>query len=380
MEPGEFGHNLYQFPLIVRRLVEREETTIDDNGNSMVNTVLFDYNRYGFQSSVKTTDSKNDTITNLTLFPGDHTSAIADAVVLNKMVRRNMLRQPYWQGNYKRNVLQKYNHTIFSDQWGVNDSLIMPKTDSLWILGGTQGSVAANYQAYDKYGNILQLTERNGMTNSFTWNANNTYPLSQTVNATNTSVLYDGFEDAGTWTGVTRDNGQARTGKYAGLITNTGAFVNQRWTSVSLTAATKFRYSGWVYSSGPGATINLLMKKTGEAGAYSYIDNMAVAQSGKWIYVDKEYNVPADVKSMSIRLDNNGTGKVWFDDIRLRPAASRMATYTYSPLIGVTSKTDENNLMLKYEYDGLGRLKVIRDQDGNVLKQIDYQYQAPLTK
>jgi YD repeat-containing protein len=380
LEIGEYGHRLYELPLIVRRLVETEETNIDDNGNFMVNKVIFHHNRYGYQSSIKTIDSKNDTITNLTFFPGDHTGAVSDAAVLNRMVRRNMIRQPYWQGNYKRNTLLKYNHTVFGDQWAVNDSLIMPKTDTLWILGGTQGSVAVNYQGYDKYGNILQLTERNGITNSFTWNANGTYPLSQTVNATNTSVLYDGFEDAGTWTGVTRDNGQARTGKYAGLITNTGAYVYQRWTSVSLTAVTKFRYSGWVYSNGPAATINLLMKKSGETGTYSYIDNIAVSQSGKWIYVDKEYDVPADVKSMSIRLDNNGTGKVWFDDIRLRPSSSRMATYTYSPLIGVTSKTDENNLMLKYEYDGLGRLKVIRDQDGHVLKQIDYQYQAPLTK
>jgi YD repeat-containing protein len=379
-EPGEFGHNLYQFKLAIRRLVETEETTIDDNGNSMVNTIRYDYNRYGYQSSVKTVDSKNDTIASVTLFPGDHTSAVTDAIVLNKMARRNLIRNPYWQGSYRRNILHKYNHTLFSDQWGVNDSLIMPKTDSVWIIGGTQGSIAVNYQAYDKYGNILQLTERNGITNSFTWNANNTYPLSQTVNATNTSVLYDGFEDAATWTGVTRDNAQARTGKYAGLITNAGAFVNQRWTSVSLTAVTKFKYSGWIYSSGPGAKINLLMKKSGETGVYSYIDNIAVSQTGKWIYVEKEYDVPVDVKSMSIRLDNNGTGKVWFDDVRLRPSSSRMITYTYSPLIGVTSKTDDNNLMLKYEYDGLGRLKVIKDQDGAILKQIDYQYLAPITK
>lgn len=376
----EFGHDLFQIKTGGRRLADQEETIFDDNGNTMVSKTIYEYNRYGLPIAVKMTDSKNDTVTNRSFYPGDHTNAIAESAVLNRMVRRNMISQPYWQGNYRKNVLQKYNHTVFGDQWAANDSLIMPKTDSVWIIGGAQASVAVNYQSYDKYGNILQLTERNGITNSFTWNADNTYPLSQTVNATNTSVLCDGFEDAGTWTGITRDNTQARTGKYAGLITNAGAFVNQRWTSVSLTTASKFRYSGWVYSSGPGATINLLMKKAGETGAYSYIDNIALSQSGKWIYVEKEYNVPADVKSMSIRLDNTGTGKVWFDDIRLRPSSSRMITYTHSPLIGVTSKTDDNNIMLKYEYDGLGRLKVIRDQDGNVLKQIDYQYQAPLNK
>jgi len=226
----------------------------------------------------------------------------------------------------------------------------------------------------------LQLTERSGITSSYGWSADNSYPVSQTIGPGSTSVLYDGFEDAGSWAGVVRDNGQARTGRYAGMITNAGNYVNQRWMSVSFSGAMKFKYSGWMYSNGPGATINLLMKRGGETGAYSYIDNISISQSAKWIYVEKEYLVPADVKSMSIRLDNKGTAKVWFDDIKLRPSMSQMNSFTYLPLIGLASKTDDQNHTLKYEYDGLGRLKIIRDQDGNVLKQIDYQYQAPLTK
>ncbi|SHN46179.1 hypothetical protein [Chitinophaga sp. CF418] len=376
----EFGYMTFSIKTGGSRIGSTEETIFDENGNIQKNTVLYEYNKLGYPKTIKRTNSRNDTLSAVMYFPGEHASTVSDAAVLTRMVKRNMVRQPYWQGSYSKNILLKYNRTLFSDQWSANDSLIMPKADSIWSLGSTQPELAVAYQGYDKYGNILQLTERNGITSSYSWNANNSYPVSQTIGAASASVLYDGFEDAGSWTGVVRDNGQARTGGYAGLITNTGSYVNPRWTSISLTAATKFKYSGWVYSNGPGAIINLLMKRSGETGAYSYIDNISVSQSGKWIYVEKEYLVPADVKSMSIRLDNNGTGKVWFDDIKLRPSLSQMNSFTYLPLIGVTSKSDDQNHMLKYEYDGLGRLKVIRDQDGNVLKQIDYQYQAPLTK
>ncbi|PSL18770.1 RHS repeat domain-containing protein, partial [Chitinophaga ginsengisoli] len=65
-------------------------------------------------------------------------------------------------------------------------------------------------------------------------------------------------------------------------------------------------------------------------------------------------------------------------DARLKKAI--ITTYSYSPLYGISTITDPNGRTSTFEYDGFGRLKVIRDQNDNILKQIDYQYQAPLTK
>ncbi|HEU4554191.1 MAG TPA: RHS repeat domain-containing protein [Chitinophaga sp.] len=65
-------------------------------------------------------------------------------------------------------------------------------------------------------------------------------------------------------------------------------------------------------------------------------------------------------------------------DARLKNAL--ITTYTYSPLYGVSTVTDPGGRTNTYEYDGFGRLKLIRDQNGKILKQYDYQYQKPVTQ
>lgn len=60
--------------------------------------------------------------------------------------------------------------------------------------------------------------------------------------------------------------------------------------------------------------------------------------------------------------------------IGLSSTQALVYTYTYKPLIGVTSETDPNNRTTYYEYDGFGRLKLIRDFNENILKQICYNY------
>lgn len=54
-------------------------------------------------------------------------------------------------------------------------------------------------------------------------------------------------------------------------------------------------------------------------------------------------------------------------------------TYTYKPLIGLTSETDPAGRTTYYEYDAFGRLSTVKDSHGNIVKHICYNYAGEVT-
>jgi YD repeat-containing protein len=70
----------------------------------------------------------------------------------------------------------------------------------------------------------------------------------------------------------------------------------------------------------------------------------------------------------------SGSGSL--DEVRLHPLSAQMTTYTYDPQGGMTSATDAAHVTTSYEYDGLQRLKNVRDQDGILLKNYLYHYKG----
>jgi YD repeat-containing protein len=201
--------------------------------------------------------------------------------------------------------------------------------------------------------------------------------------------MTNSFEEPGSWgSGLTAyDQSFSHNGRISGRIDAPGTAevtsMSSKWLTISLTAPKKFHYSGWVYSNGPTVEIYLFMKRAGETGYNSYVNNVYTPVRDKWVFLEGDYAVPADVTQLNIRIDNNGTlnggNKVWFDDIRLYPSDAQMTTYTYEPLVGVTSMADARGLTTSYEYDGFQRLKTVRNNDGNIIKSICYNYAGQQT-
>jgi YD repeat-containing protein len=62
---------------------------------------------------------------------------------------------------------------------------------------------------------------------------------------------------------------------------------------------------------------------------------------------------------------------------KLRTLSNSFATtYTYAPLIGLTSETDPKGYTIYYEYDDFNRLEYIRDAEGKILSKHEYHYKG----
>ena len=55
----------------------------------------------------------------------------------------------------------------------------------------------------------------------------------------------------------------------------------------------------------------------------------------------------------------------------------QISTYTYNPLIGVTSITPPSGVREIYKYDSANRLQSVVDVNGNILKEYNYNFQSP---
>lgn len=64
-----------------------------------------------------------------------------------------------------------------------------------------------------------------------------------------------------------------------------------------------------------------------------------------------------------------GNEDIYIDEVRLYPSDANMTSYTYEPLLGPSSATDDRNIITYFEYDGQGRESVVRDMYGNIKTQ-----------
>lgn len=337
-----------------------------------------------------------DSIETITRYSFDYDFSSNPSHAIKKMVDSNMLRASIATETWANTPSGKYLAGSSVTEYGfVNGSQIRPIKEYRSSFKGLKTQVAAgtfnnttilqsghNMQeeisviSYDIKGRRTGQTGRGGSVSGVIVDSSYNV-IAKAANAISNEIYHYSFEELnGFDSNITRDSAKSHTGSYSGKIVNgtSGEIVSHSntWLNISLAAPKKFVYSGWIYSTGPSAEIFLFMKRASEAGYFSYVDAIATSETGKWIYLEKEFIVPADVTKLSLRLDNNSSGTVWFDDVRLYPKDALMTTYTFNRLGNITSETDINNRSIFYDYDGFNRLKTIRDKDGNIVKTNEY--------
>ncbi|MDP4211865.1 MAG: DUF5977 domain-containing protein [Bacteroidota bacterium] len=202
-------------------------------------------------------------------------------------------------------------------------------------------------------GNPAQVTGHNGVPTSYIWDYLNSEPVAKVSNATADQIAYTSFEADGkggwTFSGTPAADASAITGGKDYTLNGSNNI-----TKTGLATTKSFIVSYW--------------SKTGSATVNGASASLLFTKNG-WSYY--EHKLSAGISSVTV------SGSVTIDELRLYPSDAQMTSYTYNPLVGMTSGSGPTGILNYYEFDALGRLVHLRDMDKNIVKQFDYKYNVP---
>jgi YD repeat-containing protein len=245
-------------------------------------------------------------------------------------------------------------------------ALRAPKAGFISSLATGTAADAAYETGYDirydaQTANLREVQPADGIPTSYLWGYNQGQPIAEVKNAPAGQAAHTSFEygtGEGGWTytkspvgGTTGNLG--KTGRNYYTIATSGDDLSK-----SLPAGT-YLLSYW--SKGSSITVT--------GGTVTDQAPASAADNSGWILYQKKLVLAA---TTTVSLSGSGS----LDEVRLHPLSAQMTTYTYDPLGGITSATDVANVTTHYEYDGLQRLKNVRDQDGSLLKNYFYHYKG----
>jgi YD repeat-containing protein len=191
---------------------------------------------------------------------------------------------------------------------------------------------------------------------SYIWDYDHSNAVAQVKNASQADIAYTSFEadGHGNWSfaGSATSDTTSPTGNKCYNIGQTGGSI----TKSGLTASTFYIVSYWIKGSSP-------LTISGTVSGYP----LKGKTINGWTYYEHKITGQASITV-------SGSGTIYIDELRLYPSNAQMVTYTYTPLIGVSSQCDADNRITYYRYDPFGRLNVVLDQDHNIIKTVHYHY------
>jgi len=331
-DPQSNPNNLKQFDIMAYpryvSWVHLDKTTsylYDENANEFKTEKSYTYGNTQYSFPTEESDLLSDNtlqqkqykyVKDYNSISGLSSNAIAAASL---MISKNIVAPQLEKKVSKNNILLATTRTDYKI-WNSN----MPFPEIISSAFGNVSSLEPKiwFNKYDPSGNVNELSKENDTKSTYLWGYSNLYPILEATNATSDEIFYNSFE--------TDNNGVADNNAKTGF-------------KVAVT----------------GYTVNFTPPNSKQ-----YTISYNTWDGTKWNFTEQLYTG----NSFTIT-----AAKI--DEVRVYPKENVLiTTHTYWPLIGVTSICDPNNKVAHYVYDAFNRLSFIRDEDGNVLKKICYNY------
>lgn len=324
---------------------EKTYSTINDQQYTQQIT-KYEYSdpSHGMITALKQYQSSGDVIKNSFAYPID--KARLSVPLYQEMVQKNIVTPVVEQIRSVNDVIQDAKRVDYHKN---SFDLILP----FFIREGRDTSsliTRITFNTYDSFGLVKEYKTNTEADRKILYGYGSTLPVADIINADGKSVAYASFEstDAGGW------------------ILDTTAII-KAMESITGSSVYDLSRGGLTHTiTHPSSAYVLTYWLKNDANASVAQGGQPIVSRNGWTFYRKELT---GVTNLVI----TGTGII--DELRLYPKDAQMTTYTYEPLVGMTSQCDPNNRITYYEYDAIGRLKIIRDQDRNIIKTFQYNYQ-----
>jgi len=369
--PLPFQYTFYNVHTGTYELSSSDEKIYEGSSNSSLGKAKFyEYNSNAEIKLIKSVESNTDTLYQRFKYASDYpaTSGTGDAAGIIKLKELNIVDKPIEeiksikpkQGQLTTigGTLKTFYATtpLLKDEYfletGTPISNIQESAISNGVLNfNSNYKKRISYTAYNAANNIMEYYLDNAANKSaFIWGYNNSLITAIGKNIGKDQLAYSSFEDEdkGNWT------------------------YNENAVKVLTTDAVSGQY---VYDFAVSGTIS----KTGlPNGTYivTYWSKTPckVNNTDPTVWQTDVYrNLKLYAHSISV---TNGTISVTstsskIDDLCMQADGSAVQTYAYLPAVGPITSTQQQKVTY-YQYDGLQRLKLMKDMDENALQKYDY--------
>ena len=353
------GFDMIQYTYVSQwiRLNSTTTTDYDQNGlNPLVSKVDYSYTNPAHLQPTRVDMTVSDGSTQSTVNKYAHDFAQTSPINLyQRLINTNQLNQVIETTTLKgakelnsiHNELSIWNENGPAGILFVGPSYISSKKSAT----GTS-ETRIRYHQINADGNVLEVSKEGGTRISYIYDYQNTFPIAEIKNASiaTDSIAFTSFEADGkgywTFSGATISDFSSPTGTkcYSLSSGSISRIVN---------AGKTYLLTYWIKNGSGTVSINN-------------------TTTSKQLTIKNGWTAYELKISGASTITISGTGTI--DELRLHPMGSLMTTFTHNPYIGISSSASANSMLIRYEYDGYNRLKLVRDGDRNILKQYEYTY------
>lgn len=333
------------------------------------------YNTYDDYNQVATVDRKTQTALDVTHYSYPYTALTAaspqwqlELLNQNRLTEVLAVEKRVGNSSLSNGPMSGYYRTF--QQQG-NLILEASTTQHERINTTVSQSRQTFYDRYNSNGKLLQYHKKDAPYTAVLWGYNDNYIVAEVKNAQWDQVAYTNFEvgSPGGWSyGGADGNPNNHLQATAAASGQRGYRLDGSW-GVGLGVTTPGKYILSFQASSQPIIYTSINGQVGYLVPSSHTVGPLV--NGFRLYT---FQVPITATT-SLNIEAHGpTDPILIDNVRWHPAGAQMTTFTHEPLVGVSSQTGPDGRTIFYEYDALGRLLRVRDEQNRVLSENEYKY------